>query len=374
MTNITTLINEADVLEIASTTKHSKTHKPLLKSLKKHFPNYDFHLMGRGNSWSLIDGRLLDSGNVEIATSWRNWLEKQYQLNGEDLSATVAQVQQYKYRITQYEGHYIFVAVKSGDLAADFIQLQIEVITSEEVKATLGQKQHYRLDDFSDLLNWVESPDFSFDPVPIAGAKSYRQVYMTNTSKFLAQAEECYRAELLHHVNTMSFNVSDHGSMISQTRVDDGSGKYSMLDLHPDYLKQKLGITRLFEDWDTSSAGQSGSVFYEHWFLNFIDNQKYLKEGELRSMHAIPGWCTAKKLPAVKITSNDTPFSVMDKLTKFDRKIGHPFAWYFFMLHGNRISSDVGKYIAESLLEERLSLPAQDREVLLRWYKTPYGF
>ncbi len=374
MTNITTLINEADVLKIVSTTKHSKTHKPLLKSLKQHFPNYDFHLMGRGNSWSLIDGRLLGSDNVEIAPSWRDWLKEQYLLNGEDLTATVAQVQQYKYRITQYKGHYVFIGVKTGDLASDFIQLQIETITAEAVKTTIGQKQPYHLEDLSDLLNWAEEPDYTTDPLPIAGAESYRHVFMTNTSTFLAQAEACYRAELLHHVNTMTFNVSDNGTATTQTRVDDGSGKYSMLDLHPDYLNQKLSITRLFEDWDASSAGQSGAVFYEYWFLNFIDNQKYLNESDLRSMSAIPGWCTAKKLPVIKMTRSDTPYSVMDRLVKFDQKIGHPFAWYFFMLHGNRINACVGQYIAQSLLEGHLSLPAQDTEVLLNWYKNPYGF
>lgn len=98
-----------------------------------------------------------------------------------------------------------------------------------------------------------------------------------------------------------------------------------------------IPMQRLLNDWDHSSAGQSGAVFYEHWYLEFHDNLGYKKDSQTRRLSAIPGWCTRKKLSVVEVKEKDTVHLLMDRLVKFDEKAGHPFAWYFYMLHGNRI-------------------------------------
>ncbi len=376
MSSVTTLINETDVQNSVVQTPFSKNHKPLLKALQQHFPEYEFHLMGLGGAFHLIDGRLLDDDHNEVAPSWRNWLEQQLVACHGDLRATVDIAQAHQYLTTRYHGQTLFIAVKTGDLAADFIQLDIEVILYEEIRSTFCQNSFpFYIDDLRSLQDWASHDDYSFEPFPIPNSAKYTRARMTNTAKFLQTAIKCHTEALEHDVKTMSLNVVQGEHMTRQTRVDDGSGEYSILDLYPDYLDQEIAIKRLFDDWNNSSAGQSGAVFFKHWYLKFNDNKEWKRDDQARSLSAIPGWCTSKKLAEIKITRNDTPYSVMDKLTKFDNKIGHPFAWYFFMLHGSRISSDVGHFIADAILAGELNLSvADDQAILLKWNDRPYGF
>lgn len=68
------------------------------------------------------------------------------------------------------------------------------------------------------------------------------------------------------------------------------------------------------------------------------------------------------------------PYGLLDRLAKFDARAGHNFAWYFYMLHGNRVVSSVGEFMAEAVENGLCRLPAWDREILRRWKEQPYGF
>ncbi len=50
------------------------------------------------------------------------------------------------------------------------------------------------------------------------------------------------------------------------------------------------------------------------------------------------------------------------------------FAWYFFMLHGNRIAQSVGETVAEAAEDGIITLPNWDRDVLRSWKDAPYSF
>jgi hypothetical protein len=65
----------------------------------------------------------------------------------------------------------------------------------------------------------------------------------------------------------------------------------------------------------------------------------------------------------------------MESLSNFDQQAGYPFAWYFYMLHGNRVSSSAGGVVARAIMDGRISpLPDCDTKVLLRWNSDKYGF
>jgi hypothetical protein len=67
-------------------------------------------------------------------------------------------------------------------------------------------------------------------------------------------------------------------------------------------------------------------------------------------------------------------FSLMDALEKFDREAGYPFAWFFYMVHGNRMGRNVGEKVIEGLKTGKIGLPENDKRVLLRWGEHPYRF
>lgn len=376
--SITHLINQKTVESIAQSIMPNTTHRPLLKALEQHFPDYQFHLMTVTDThWYSIDGRLIDAEGETIAPSWRTWLTDQFESHGHDVMATFNSVKARGYRYTGHTGCYLYVAVKTGELAQDFIQFEIELYLKEEIQNTLfaGDAPYFR-DSLNDLFDCAEERDYSHERVEIPDSKQYGKVRMTNTAQHLSLALECHEKKLQHNIDTLTFNVEHdpNGMFSQQTRMDDGSGQYSYLQVCPDAREYEIGYKRLFDDWNKSSAGQSGATFFEHWYLQFKDNEKYRRPDQFRELYAIPGWCSRKKLPRIEVKAKDTPYSVMDRLTKFDQKIGHPFAWYFFMLHGNRVKSDVGEFIANAVKRGEIHLASEDETILLKWSNTPYGF
>lgn len=67
-------------------------------------------------------------------------------------------------------------------------------------------------------------------------------------------------------------------------------------------------------------------------------------------------------MPKIEETKDLTVFGLYDKLLKFDAKAGYPFAWYFFMLHGNRMEDWVGEWISRSAAAGH-----HDRLMLQEW-------
>ncbi|KVP28923.1 hypothetical protein WL42_13975 [Burkholderia ubonensis] len=59
---------------------------------------------------------------------------------------------------------------------------------------------------------------------------------------------------------------------------------------------------------------------------------------------------------------------------QFDARIGHPFAWYFYGLHGNLILSGQMARVLEAAEGGLIVLPEHDYQVLRRWGDDPYGF
>ncbi|MFJ1258775.1 hypothetical protein [Cupriavidus sp. CuC1] len=55
-------------------------------------------------------------------------------------------------------------------------------------------------------------------------------------------------------------------------------------------------------------------------------------------------------------------------------RVGHAFAWFFFMLHGNRLGSWAGEQILAEAEAGTIVLPEYDYRVLKDWSREPYGF
>jgi hypothetical protein len=130
---------------------------------------------------------------------------------------------------------------------------------------------------------------------------------------------------------------------------------------------------RILQDWADSSAGRSGAKFCGHWALDLKDSTR----NNERFMGFIPLWSDADgglKLPVIQSRKCKSVYELMGKLDRFDHKVGHPFAWYFYLLHGNRMEFPVGRRVAEGIKSGLIRLQPHDEEVLLRWYAEEYGF
>ena len=67
-------------------------------------------------------------------------------------------------------------------------------------------------------------------------------------------------------------------------------------------------------------------------------------------------------------------YELFGKLESIDSRLGVSFAWYFYMLHGNRVHAWAGRRILEAAEDGKIVLPEHDYRVLRNWYERPYGF
>ncbi len=92
-------------------------------------------------------------------------------------------------------------------------------------------------------------------------------------------------------------------------------------------------------------------------------------------MSFIPQWAEKDgglSLPEIWPDEEDSPHQVMQSLLQFDSQVGYPMAWYFYLLHGNRVFYTAGKVIARAISEGKVRLPESDEKVLLRWDRRRY--
>lgn len=121
-----------------------------------------------------------------------------------------------------------------------------------------------------------------------------------------------------------------------------------------------------FQDWEDSSA--RAQRVYEHWALDVRDFEH--KGG--REIGFIP---RPLNLPKERLEAGDASVHIlMDRIEAIDGEMGLPFAWFFLMTHGNKVSPEVGETIAKGLRDGRVCLPDHDAKVLLRWVGERYIF
>lgn len=192
---------------------------------------------------------------------------------------------------------------------------------------------------------------------------------MTNIRRFmreLVELERAKKAAKLPEMEQRTVKVINIGASSPETE------EVPFLDLVPDWLTRPPKEIRLLQDWQDSSAGRGGFRFCDHWVLGLSD---YEYKGE-RCMHCIPRWGDkdGNRLPKVNSGKCKTVYGLMEKLQEFDRKAGYPFAWYFYMLHGNRLGDAAGERVAEAVESGQFRIPVHDEKVLQRWCQHPYGF
>jgi hypothetical protein len=69
-----------------------------------------------------------------------------------------------------------------------------------------------------------------------------------------------------------------------------------------------------------------------------------------------------------------SPYGVMESLIQFDELLGVKFGWFFYALHGNRITGSAISVVARGVKEGKIRLPERDEKVVLKWDESSYGF
>lgn len=259
--------------------------------------------------------------------------------------------------------HLYFVGAY-GDGPERFLQICVERWQWTISQRVFGNDPYDRPRSFEDLIDSsFVSSSIRIDPEPFGGPE-YRLGTVTDVAEHLALIAQVGEA----HNRQLEKTVLVPHDRRNQPLPDQAVPYFEMF---PEQRAVKPNGIRLFDDWRDSSAGRAGAEFCAHWF---IDPTDWTGPQGRRWVSLIPQWATAKKLPKIEPKRSMTAYGLYDKLLAFDAKAGYPFAWYFFMLHGNRIGSWAATMVLDAAEQGLIVLAEHDYRVLRRWGDHQYGF
>ncbi len=258
-----------------------------------------------------------------------------------------------------------FVLDRGTENHADFVQVCVYVENEFLDRALFGTSSWIRPTSEKELLSEVgggdtvvfapESERFRVRPT------AYKLGEIVDVGLFVDEAEGLDALER-NETRKKIMRVTDFETGAQRMMTAD--------ELDPGWDALPFKMRRLFDDWRDSSAGRSGGRFCDFWFVSLSD---YIAFDGCRAMNLIPQWTFAQKLAKVDAGKGDS-YDFTEALEKFDRRVGGPFSWYFYMLHGNRVTDGAGTRLLSLAESGVVDLEKHDYQVLKRWQRRPYGF
>lgn len=287
----------------------------LQQKLQQDMPELEFESVLTRKGWYRIGG-VVDVDGEKISDKLADWVETESSGDAMEL------YQRYgakNYFVTRLNGKTHYLVAQTGERPQDFVQLEME-----------------------ELQEVMDRPLFDGESVP-------------DTVEEIIDPFEYTRVE---------------AKPISSPR-------YIFRRIIPiaDYLDEliekaeiKPPVVRFMADWARSSAGEA-APFCKHWVLSFREYTDGY--GEPR-FHAKPITTYDGEVPVI---GDDVPrgAELANLIHGFDRQIGYPMAWFFFMLTHKQVSHQIAEAIHGDLMGAYAYLPVRDMKVLRDWYDRGYG-
>lgn len=315
----------------------------------------------RGDKW-YMKRKVYTADGATVADDHQVWLANEVRRDGGDLVATCARLDAAKYRLGLCRITTLYL-VAPGPTGAASDVTQIEVDQEEEVIDRELQPGHaWSVPRTLDALvrEAEQGPPIPEEERALVGPPTYRLLRTIDVEAWLqaADALEDVRREVLRD---RRYRVTSASIPQSIVRTQD--------DLDPGWDRLPGKHRRFFQDWERSSAGSHRLC--DHWVLNLTDWTDP-RTGH-RSMELIPLWVFNRPLAKVD-ARRGSDIDLFGRLQKLDRRVGAPFAWFFYMVHGNRVEADAGERVIRAAEAGTIVLPECDYRVLKDWQAHPYGF
>lgn len=344
--------------EVSAIMFHSKPHRlgAVETVLQQRYPSRSWRLTKiREVRKSRISVGLAD--DTQIALDADAWIKQQ--ANESSNRDAVAEVLRRDNIIfSRSENQIVYVIGTDPVAPLDFIQIRFCVETKLSLPAVALEPWHLCEYGGSESFPWKEAkrsgPSLQSEPKGVVHS--------------LPWLEHCNAA---HKIKCQQEMTRLKGTFVQQHLRSGGLGApVPLLEFEPglaQHINRPSHEERWFSDWISSSAGSL--PMGQHWFLETHDHTD--KEGT-RHVGFIP---RALAWPANKVSAKGkSRFQLMDRLTRFDLCVQHPFGWYFHMVYGNRVPVYVGEIVAEGIKRGQICLPKCDEAVLMAWIANPYRF
>ena len=351
------------VTAAAPTTKHAD----LLQAIRR-LPGLSeaFLATSREGGW-LQRRQVLTSAGAVVHEDHATWLREQLARDNGRADITAARLTALDLRLSKCELARLYVIADRGGRQDDFIQLEID-LHDERMDRRLFSTHDWRSPPaaWAEVRELVERAEEG-DPLADDQRKACRPMnYVLRRSvdagAFIAEAS----------ARAQQDRARRRGRVLLVT--DDATGMTRRMtagELDPQGERYTWPGRRFVDEWTLSSAGRSGARLCRHWALQLSDHTA--PSGE-RSLNLIPLWTFAQPLAEVTRKGAGSLHALYGKLETLDRRVGVPFGWYFYMLHGNRVRDWVGREVLEGAEAGHIVLPEHDYRILRRWMDAPYGF
>jgi hypothetical protein len=312
-------LNGQQIAKLCKQILPSADDELLLAKLQELIPSHKVRLARVGDEWYRLGG-IVDMQGNRIAQDLVEWTERTFINCGKNLQTLIEHAQEEKLIATRQTGNTLHFVVQTGTKAEDFIQIDID--KTHEISDRLLVSEHNPpedLEEFIDPLNPDCLEAFSI------GAARYSYKRKTDVAIFM-----------------------------------DEINKYH-IEEHP--------VQRFMDDWNRSSTQQK-AVLSDDWIVRPFRNTGRFGE-QIINVEIVN--TQQKNVLQMKDVSGKKGTSLANLLTRFDRQVGYPFAWFFYMVKGKLVLPQTGVAVYKDVNGDFSYLPERDVAVLKDWVNTPYS-
>jgi hypothetical protein len=318
-----------DLLEtIVGSSPVTRKHGALLSAIAHKTVLHDIALVTTRDHFVPMPHRILDRGGEVISHNFEEWMRDKLDRHHGD---HVAVWQVYKgagYVMTEREPVMRYLVHDRGGDQTNFVQLKVfeeHEFTARHLFNTSAYGQPFSADS---MLEGGAAGD-------VVGRRKigngwYRFRSAIDMAEFVPEAARLYQAERERQGEQVIEISSPRTNEVTRT---------TFAELYPEHSKYPWKGTRFFQDWEESSAGRLGARVCRHWVF---DTSDYLHPRSGRDMSYVPQWGFNRPLAKIDCPGKNI-YDLFGKLQKLDQRIGVPFSWYFYMLHGNRVEFWAGE-------------------------------
>ncbi|MEQ1557679.1 MAG: hypothetical protein ABL933_01905 [Methyloglobulus sp.] len=319
MDDLDSKLNGQQIAKLCKQILPSADDELLLAKLQELIPSHKVRLARIGDEWYRLGG-IVDMQGNRIAQDLVEWTERTFINCGKNLQTLIEHAQEEKLIATRQTGNTLHFVVQTGTKAEDFIQIDID--KTHEISDRLLVSEHNPpedLEEFIDPLNPDCLEAFSI------GAARYSYKRKTDVAVFM-----------------------------------DEINKYH-IEEHP--------VQRFMDDWNRSSAQQK-AVLSDDWIVRPFRNTGRFGE-QIINVEIVN--TQQKNVLQMKDVSGKKGTSLANLLTRFDRQVGYPFAWFFYMVKGKLVLPQTGVAVYTDVNGDFSYLPERDVAVLKDWVNAPYS-
>ncbi len=291
----------------------------LLSTLQALNPGYPIRLARVGEEWYRLGG-IVDMDGNRIANNMIEWTERTYIECGRNLQTLIEHARGKRLIATRQTGNTLHFVVQTGSKAEQFIQIDID--KTHEISDRLLVSDHNPPEDLEEFIDPLEP--------------EWLETFYIGTSRY------SYRRKT---------DVAIFMDEINKYHIEE----------HP--------VQRFMDDWNRSSALQK-AVLSDDWIIRPYRNTGRFGE-QIINVEVVNA--QQKNVPQLEDTSGKKGTTLYNLLTRFDRQVGYPFAWFFYMVKGKLVSPHTGIAVFKDISGDFSYLPERDIAILTDWVNTPYS-